>query len=148
MKSSMSLLGKVLVHFVAQKLTSFGINFQLRMMHSSNLLILIFQLVEGSDIQGDWALVRTEQCSKFPSMSALGQVFCHVCELFPLWFHLTLHCITAGREVDSSIYKVWCFSAAIVHNKWESSLMLSRNQASSNCLHCTAHCNMHSPALL
>jgi hypothetical protein len=53
-------------------------------MHSSNLLILIFQLVEGSDIQGDWALVRTEQCSKFPSMSALGQVFCHVCELFPL----------------------------------------------------------------
>lgn len=84
MKSSMSLLGKVLVHFVAQELTSFGINFQLRMIHLSNLLILIFQLVEGSDIQGDWALVRTEQCSKFPSMSALGQVFCHVCELFPL----------------------------------------------------------------
>ncbi len=95
MKSSMSLLGKVLVHFVVQ-LTSFGTNFELRIMHSSNLLMLIFQLVEGSQVQGDWALVRTEQSPKFPSMSALRQVFVMYVNCF--LFDFISHCVASLQE--------------------------------------------------
>jgi hypothetical protein len=112
-KSSMYLLGKVLVHFVAQ-LASFGTNFELRMMQSSNLFMLIFQSLEVSQVQGDWALVRTEQSPKFPSTSALRQVFVMYvnCFLFDSSHTVLHHCRKGDWQFHLQTMMLFCSNCA------------------------------------